>query len=98
VEQQRSSARHRQLSLLALVVAAIAGCGGGGSDQYPANVRANYLKSCEANSPAKVCDCTLKWIEKHVSLSRFEAGDKKVRQGGRAPGWVYTAVKNCVHS
>jgi hypothetical protein len=93
-----------KLSLLALVVAAVVGCGGssssggGGGDSsgYPAAVQKNYLKACEVKSPSSVCHCTLSWIEKRVSLSRFTAADRAVRNGKKAPSWVYAAVRACV--
>jgi hypothetical protein len=96
-----------KLSLLALVVAALVGCGGssnssggsgGGGDAsaYPAAVQKNYLKACEVKSPSSVCHCTLSWIEKRVSLSKFTAADRAVRNGKKAPSWVYAAVRACV--
>jgi hypothetical protein len=89
---------HRwKLSLLGLVLAALAGCGGGSdSSGYPSDVRANFLKACEVKGSDKVCNCTLSWFEKHISLKRFEAADDAVRRGKGAPQWMYTAARACV--
>jgi hypothetical protein len=86
-----------KLSLLALVVAGLVGCGGGGdSSGYPAAVQKNYLKACEVKSPSSVCHCTLSYIEKRVSLKKFEAADQAVNRGKKPPSWVYDAVRACV--
>jgi hypothetical protein len=87
-----------KLSLLGLVVAGLAGCGGSGGDSsgYPTAVERNYLKACEVKSPSSVCHCTLSYIEKRISLKKFEAADRAVDRGQRAPSWVYDAVRACV--
>jgi hypothetical protein len=51
---------------------------------YTGNVADSYLSNCEQNSGPSFCQCTLNWLEAHVSQSQFVqdmAGLNQYEQG-----------------
>jgi hypothetical protein len=85
--------------VITAVTAFLAGCGGSSSHTttYPAKVRTNFLNACEQSTGAAYCNCTLKYIEAHVSLPTFAAADYAVRTGHKtAPKWFFTAATSCL--
>jgi hypothetical protein len=61
---------------------------------YPANVQANFLNACEANSQVTRCTCLLDFFQANVPLTRFEQDDALVNQGQTPPD-VVSAENAC---
>ena len=101
---------HRTLStILATAALAVAGCGddddgGGGGEsakageKYPAEVRNNFLTSCDEqpNAPRSVCECSLEKIEEKYSIDEFEKIDAAQKEGEPLPKDIQTIVEDCV--
>ena len=81
------------LTAAALTGGVLTGCGG--SHAYPANYQANYLNSCEAETTAQACECSLAYLEAHVPIGKFRAGEAAIEDGSDTPQWVYDAVGAC---
>lgn len=64
------------------------------STQYPAQIQANFLNSCEVNSTVVRCSCFLGFFESNISLARFEQDDALVTQG-QTPADVVNAENAC---
>ncbi|MCW2974288.1 MAG: hypothetical protein JWN72_2561 [Thermoleophilia bacterium] len=90
----------------------VAGCGSGSSDnggsattgtpkvsegRYPDEVRATFMKSCEAASGGLTKSCTsfLDCIEERVSFEDFRLADAALAKGEQAPKSYRDALKPC---
>lgn len=73
------------------------GDGGPGTGGYPAQLRRNFLASCEnqINASADGCECSLAYLEEHVSVDRFISAEQAISSGGTAPQWLYDAIDAC---
>ena len=99
---------NQRIALLVAVIGVIAAAiavplavSGGGGNTYPASVRSNFLKSCEANTPAsvngaKVCGCVLTKIEDQEPLSQFVEDEQNYKRTGRLPSSYRSAVFSCL--
>jgi membrane protease YdiL (CAAX protease family) len=60
---------------------------------YPPSVRANFLRSCEAQgtSPGH-CGCAIDWIESHKSFPEFMAMGAQVKATGALPPDVTAGI------
>ena len=59
-------------------------------NRYPAEVRRNFLSSCDAQKGAtrKVCACALVELERTVAFDDFKQADAALREGKRPPARV----------
>ena len=103
--------KHVMTALLltfALTGAAACGDDDGGSEnsakagnEYPSQVRENFLKSCDAqpNASRSVCECTLDKVEKTVSYDDFKKADQAIRDdaGAKPKGYdqLVKAAETC---
>jgi hypothetical protein len=88
---------HRGFAVAVLTGGAFAltACGGGGST-YPANVRTSFLNSCETTGSKARCECSLKYVEAHVSFSAFQTAEKAIEAGDtNYPSWVIKSATSC---
>lgn len=89
------------VAVLVIVGAAIAvpvslSGGGGDGHTYPANVRANFLRACEANASSSLCHCALTQIESQVSLHQFAQDELSYERTGQLPSYYRTVVYSCL--
>ena len=71
----------RKVVLVVVLVLAPAGCGGGTNHPYPAGAVRNYMDACSTlpGGTQSVCSCTLKQLEKHLSLGEFQSIARAMR-------------------
>jgi hypothetical protein len=69
--------------VLVAVVVFMAGCGGGGSQKYPSDAVATFMRSCTAQPGAteSTCRCVLDQLEKTMPYSQFKRVDVEFRTG-----------------
>jgi hypothetical protein len=100
------SARRPLLPLLAAAVV-VSGCGGGDdkgaattavaptsattTTRYPADVRANFLESCEVQGTPAKCRCALAQIEQRMTIAAFRREEASI-SAGNGPGKVLRAA------
>jgi hypothetical protein len=73
---------------------ALTACGGGST--YPANVQTSFLNSCETTGSKARCECSLKYVEAHVSFSAFQTAEKAIEAGDtNYPSWVIKSATSC---
>jgi hypothetical protein len=64
---------------------------------YPASLRSDLVTSCESGGgTAQVCQCTLRYFERHVSAKQFEADEAQVSTGAQ-PKDLTAAVRSCLN-
>jgi hypothetical protein len=72
--------------------------------RYSSHVRAAWLRTCEtaASRAARAdarCECTLSYLEAHVSQSALGAIERAVLRGEASePGWMLDAVATCLRT
>lgn len=80
--------RRAPLPALGLVLALLAACGGGGTDDYDADFEAGFLSTCETAVGADqeaVCQCTYDRLVETVPYERAERIDRRLRDDPEAP-------------
>jgi hypothetical protein len=67
------------------------------TDDYPADVRAEYLDSCTAGREERsaTCLCTLEKLEQTYTLAEYQRMNQRVIQGDRLPEVVLTIISSC---
>ncbi len=100
---RRSPGQRVALAVAALVVVAaiavpLALSGGGHTRRttYPANVRAEFLRACEAKAPSSLCTCGLQQVESQVPLHRFVQDVLSYERTGKLPSYYQPVVLSCV--
>ena len=100
------------LTLFCALALVAAGCASGSSDPdasskaarraeagggYPDEVRATFMKSCEATSGGRTKPCTrfLDCLEERVSFDDFKLADAALAKGEQAPKSYRDALKPC---
>lgn len=85
-------------AVAATIAVAIAGCGASSKATYPANVQTNFLNACEESGTVSTCDCSLSYIEGHVTLAKFQVANANIDSGGSLPSWGYDALSHCANN
>jgi hypothetical protein len=62
---------------------------------YPAVLRSGYLKSCEAKGSAAKCECTLSYLEAHVSLPQFIKESQEIQRTHKPSASILNAARAC---
>ncbi|MGH2854730.1 MAG: hypothetical protein ACRDLF_11150 [Solirubrobacteraceae bacterium] len=80
-----------------MLLVAFAGCG---HTAYPADVKSNFLASCEEqapveNDPPRECHCALGKIEGALSLQELKEAEAGVRLGEKPPKSMIEAAAAC---
>jgi hypothetical protein len=85
------------LAICAIAVFALSSCGGGdGTQTYPADVRENFLSSCQnGGGSASECDCMLEEIQKTMDLDEFTKYEDRYSANGELPDEVVDAAAKC---
>jgi mevalonate pyrophosphate decarboxylase len=60
------------------VALAVAACGG---NDYPAQVKANFMSACERSGTAAACGCVFAKVQAKVSYDDFKRADTEARKG-----------------
>jgi hypothetical protein len=63
-----------------------------GQYTYPAVFRRAYMHSCTSSLSRRLCGCTLRWLERHISFRRImrePAGSRMIRR------WANRAAAAC---
>ena len=81
--------------LLPLSVAALAFAAGCGSNSWPANMEANFLKACEVNGKRSGCECALSSLKGKMTADQFAAAETAVAQGSGLDSRVTDAIASC---
>lgn len=68
-----------------------------GGDQYPDEVRTNFLDSCNQSSGGntEACTCALESIEAKFSLEEFVALEQSMNNGTDVPAEITAAIQGC---
>jgi hypothetical protein len=63
---------------------------------YPAAIKYTFMASCDATSHnnTKACGCLFGYLEKHATLTQFEADEDQIRAGD-TPKIIKKAVAAC---
>ncbi len=65
------------------------------ADDYPADIRQNFIDSCTIDGTQSGCECALDRIEKTVTLRQFILADQLASQTGIVPGKIQDAYLAC---
>jgi FHA domain len=70
--------------------------GGGGLDEYPPNVKRQFVKGCQNGGGSKgACQCAINQIEKNYDLIEFLDIIGKVNKTGKFPSKVERLIRRC---
>ena len=85
------------LAICAIAVLAFGACGGGDETQtYPADVRENFLSSCQnGGGSVSECECMLDEIQKTMDLDEFTKYEDRYSANGELPDEVVDAAAEC---
>lgn len=71
-----------RIKLFVVYLLAVPGCGMAGENQYPEEVRANYIEACAARGVQENnCECSLRGLEDKLTYAEFEKLDQAIRDG-----------------
>lgn len=77
----------------AVLLAALAGCGGQAPGGYPEKDRQAVLTACKGGgAPEQVCECALKKIEAKFTYAEFSAWNTALEQGRDHPASAQAEV------
>ncbi len=89
----------KQILFLLLLSFLFSSCGPG--KEYPAEVRANFVKSCaaKANGNTVLCECMFEKISERYTYRQFVDMENDLEKGIRSPtfmNYVDSATRRCV--
>lgn len=71
-------------------------CGGKKNDDYPVQVRQNFLSACQRQgSTAKLCSCSLEKLEAKYSLAEYTKLEQALVTGQRANELI-DVIQSCL--
>jgi hypothetical protein len=85
------------LAICVIAVFSFSSCGGGDETRiYPADVRENFLSSCQnGGGSASECECMLDEIQKTMDLDEFTRYEDRYSASGELPDEVVDAAAEC---
>jgi hypothetical protein len=92
---QIAAARRRRAAKRAADAARAAAREDRPTGRYPQLVRETYMESCGTRASAKVCGCTLRYLEAHVSLEALQRAELRLATSGKLPGFIADAAASC---
>lgn len=70
-------------------------CGGSSRNEWSAVTITSFLNSCEVNSSAKYCTCTLGKLQETYTEAQIVAINSQIAAGGAVPNGLIDAANAC---
>lgn len=83
-----------RMLIASLLLLAVAACGGGDTHEYPPEIVANFIKSCEVKGTKVGCACAIDKIQRAFTLAEFQAFETRMAKG-EAPPELMNAIADC---